>query len=251
VTYKQVWAQVAKLSNRTDRIEKTQIRIGETFFREWGLNAGKFRLCTQSLTGVARLNIPYVRSAVLKTLAQCNGCHQGAVKGREAATQKRFFWFLFLSKGNGPHMRVRIVTLLVGTALGATGGFAQQKTLPAVHQNDYSASREITLQGKVLEYSDTSTTAPVGAHVKLQTASGEVDVHLGNARIISANHLALAAGDAVTVTGENVAFGGGTMFAARSIQKGGVSVMLRSKNGMPLLLTPRTANGQATSAGAR
>jgi hypothetical protein len=148
-------------------------------------------------------------------------------------------------------MRLRIVTLLVGTALGAAGGFAQKQTLPAVQQNDYSASRETTLQGKVLEYSDTSTTAPVGAHVKLQTASGVFDVHLGNARIIAANHLALSAGDAVTVTGENVAFAGGTMFAARSIQKGGVSVMLRSKNGMPLLLTPRTANGQVTPAGVR
>lgn len=148
-------------------------------------------------------------------------------------------------------MRLRIVTLLVGTALGAAGGFAQQPTLPAVHQNDYAASRETTVQGKVLQYSDTSATAPVGAHVKLQTASGVVDVHLGNARIIAANHLSLAAGDAVTVTGENVAFGGGTMFAARSIQKGGVSVMLRSKNGMPLLLTPHTANGQVAPAGAR
>jgi hypothetical protein len=148
-------------------------------------------------------------------------------------------------------MRLRIVMLLVGTALGAAGGFAQQKTLPTVHQNDYSASRETTLQGKVLEYSDTSTTAPIGAHVKLQTASGVIDVHLGNARIIAANHLALAAGDAVTVTGEDVSFGGGTMFAARSIQKGGVSVMLRSKNGMPLLLTSRTANSQAAPAGAR
>jgi hypothetical protein len=216
-----------------------------------GFKHGEVPAGRRSLAAVACLNIPHVRSAVLKALAQCNGCHQGAVKGREAATQKRFFWFLFLSKGNGLHMRLRIVTLLVGTALGAAGGFAQQKTLPAVYQNDYSTSREITLQGKVLEYSDTSTAAPVGAHVKLQTASGEVDVHLGNARIIAANHLALAAGDAVTVTGENVAFGGGTVFAARSIQKGGASVMLRSRNGMPLLLTQRTANGQATPAGAR
>ena len=148
-------------------------------------------------------------------------------------------------------MRLRIVTLLVGTALGAAGGFAQQQTLPAIHQNDYSASRETTLQGKVMEYRDTSATPPLGAHVKLQTASGVTDVHLGSARIIAANHLILAAGDTVSVTGENVAFGGGTMFAARSIQKGSVSVILRTKNGMPLLLTPHTANGQVASAGAR
>ena len=187
---------------------------------------------------------------------RCNDDYREPSQGREAATHKKCLWvFIFAKKGNERNMRLRIVTFFAGTALCAGAAFAQQKTpssaLSTVHQNDYSTSRETTLQGKVLEYSATSSTAPVGAHVKLQTASGVIDVHLGNARIIAANHLSLTAGDAVTVTGENVPFGAGTMFAARSIQKGGVSVMLRSKNGIPLLLTPRTANGQAAPAGAR
>jgi hypothetical protein len=41
VTYEQVWAQLAKLSNRTDRIEKTEIQINETFFRELGFKRGE------------------------------------------------------------------------------------------------------------------------------------------------------------------------------------------------------------------
>jgi hypothetical protein len=99
VTYEQVWAQVAKLSNRTERIEKTEIQIGETFFREQGLSAGNFRWCTPGLNAVARLDIPSDRGAVSKAILHRKGCQPGAVQGREAATQKRLFWFLFLYKG--------------------------------------------------------------------------------------------------------------------------------------------------------
>jgi hypothetical protein len=155
-------------------------------------------------------------------------------------------------KGNNVNMRLRMVTLLAGTVLlCASTGFAQQPSVPAVHQNDYVISRESSLQGKVVEYTATSHVAPVGAHVTVQTSSGIVDVHLGNVRLINANHLTLEAGDSVTITGENVPFGSGTVFAARIIQKGSVSVTLRSKNGMPLLVTPRTTNSQQVSAGAR
>jgi hypothetical protein len=149
-------------------------------------------------------------------------------------------------------MHLRMVTLLAGTALAcASTGLAQQQSVPAVQQHDYAISRENSLQGKVVEYTATSHTAPLGAHVTLQTAAGVIDVHLGNARLIAANHLSLEAGDSVTIIGENVPFGSGTVFAARIIQKGTVSVTLRSKNGMPLLVTPRTTNGQQASAGAR
>jgi hypothetical protein len=133
----------------------------------------------------------------------------------------------------------------------ATAALAQQQSKTTTPRaNDYSIARESRLQGTVAKYTATSTTPPVGATVELQTSSGAVNVHLGNARLLTANHLSLEAGDSVTVVGENVPFNGGTYFAARVIQKGTLSVTLRSKNGMPLLLTPRTANGQQP-AGAR
>jgi hypothetical protein len=87
----------------------------------------------------------------------------------------------------------------------------------------------------------------MGAHVKLQTSSGAMDVHLGNAHLLTAGHLSLAAGDSVSITGENVPFGGGTIFAARVIQKGATSVTLRSRNGMPLVMTPRNSSGQLSA----
>jgi hypothetical protein len=129
---------------------------------------------------------------------------------------------------------------------------AQQKPEVLPHENAYSVSRETTLQGRVVVYSASSTTAPMGAHVKVQTSSGVVDAHLGNAHLLTASHLSLETGDAVSITGENVPFGSGTIFAARVIQKGATSVTLRSKNGMPLVMTPRSASGQLPApAGAR
>jgi len=79
---------------------------------------------------------------------------------------------------------------------------------------------------------------PLGAHVKLQTSSGIVDVHIGNGKLLTANHVALQAGDAVKITGENVAYGQSTVYVARVIQKGSQTVTLRSLHGTPLAGTP-------------
>jgi hypothetical protein len=65
--------------------------------------------------------------------------------------------------------------------------------------------------------------------------SGQVDVHLGNAKLLEANHLTLNAGDSVRIVGENVVLGdGSTFFAARIIQKGTQALALRSVRGFPL-----------------
>ncbi len=101
-----------------------------------------------------------------------------------------------------------------------------------------------------MTYTAASATPPAGAHVELRTSSGVVDVHLGNAHLLTANHLSLEPGDSVTIVGENLPLGDGTFYAARVIQKGSLSVTLRSKNGIPLLVTPRNSSGQS-AAGAR
>jgi hypothetical protein len=109
----------------------------------------------------------------------------------------------------------------------------------------YDAARETVITGTVVQYSAKSATAPMGARVSLQTSSGVVDVHLGNAKFLEINHFSLQAGEAVRATGENVALRSGTIFVARSVQKGSQVVMLRSKNGIPLMATAAPANGKA------
>jgi hypothetical protein len=94
------------------------------------------------------------------------------------------------------------------------------------------------VQGTVVSYTAASTVAPIGPHVKVQTASGVVDVHLGNASLIKQNDLILAPGDAINIVGENLSFGSGAVFVARVLKKGSQTVTLRNLNGVPLTAKP-------------
>src|SRR3984957_8587836 len=116
----------------------------------------------------------------------------------------------------------------------------------------YDVARETVISGKIVQYSAASTTPPLGAHISLQTSSGTIDVHAGNAKLLQASNISLQAGDSVSITGETVQFGNSNVFVARLIQKGSQSVAVRSKNGVPLLPTAVNANGKiASPAGAR
>lgn len=113
---------------------------------------------------------------------------------------------------------------------------AAQQTAPSAAQQlqSYDQRREVSLVGKVVTYDAASSVAPMGAHVLLQTPSGQVDVHLGNAKLLQASHFELNAGDSVRVIGENLAYGDGTIFAARVVQKGAQALALRNAKGFPL-----------------
>lgn len=129
---------------------------------------------------------------------------------------------------------------------------AQQLPHAIVHSSSkaaYDVARETVLSGKIVEYSATSKSAPMGAHITLQTSAGIVDVHAGNPKLITASNVSLQAGDSVSITGENVDFAGRTLFVARTIQKGMQSVAVRSKNGTPLRPVSRSADGRIVSPG--
>jgi len=123
---------------------------------------------------------------------------------------------------------------------------AQQKTQSAAQQMcAYDVSREVSLQGTVVSFEENSSTAPLGPHVVIQTTSGQVDVHLGDARLLKANHLTLAAGDSVRVVGENVTHGTSSQFFARIIQKGNQTLTLRSARGFPLRPASKAGKSEA------
>ena len=111
-----------------------------------------------------------------------------------------------------------------------------EKAMPSDAQllQSYNANREISLVGAVVKYETASAVPPMGAHVTIQTASGQVDVHLGNARVLQASHLQLNPGDNLRIVGEPMAFGDGTYFAARIVQKGLQAVAVRNARGFPL-----------------
>jgi len=115
-------------------------------------------------------------------------------------------------------------------------GANAQRAMPSDAQllRSYNANREISLVGTVVKYESNSTVPPMGAHVTLQTASGQVDAHLGNAKVLDAHHLVLNVGDKVRIVGEPMALGERTYFAARIVQKGTQAVAVRSARGLPL-----------------
>jgi len=111
---------------------------------------------------------------------------------------------------------------------------AQQKTQNAAQlPSSYSVSREVSVQGAVVSFAENSTAAS-GSRVTLQTSSGPLEVHLGNLRLLEADHLTLSQGDSIRVVGENIAVNGGTEFLARLLQKGNQTIALRSTRGFPL-----------------
>ncbi|MBZ5700990.1 MAG: hypothetical protein LAN84_04015 [Acidobacteriia bacterium] len=106
-----------------------------------------------------------------------------------------------------------------------------------------NAAREIVLEGQVLRYTASATTPPLGAHVVLQTAGGAVDVPLGAASYLQANHFSLASGDVVRIAGVQSSTRQGSVFLARVIQKGGQALVLRTAQGAPLGLAGARASG--------
>jgi len=97
-----------------------------------------------------------------------------------------------------------------------------------------NAARETVLEGQVLRYTASAPTPPLGAHVVLQTPSGAVDVPLGAASYLQANHFSLASGDVVRIVGVQSRTRQGSVFLARVIQKGGQTLVLRTAQGAPL-----------------
>src|SRR5262245_43082468 len=61
---------------------------------------------------------------------------------------------------------------------------SQAKSATTTTPTSYDVSREVSIQGTVVSYTENSTAAPSGAHVVVQTASGPVDVHIGNGRLL-------------------------------------------------------------------
>jgi hypothetical protein len=132
-----------------------------------------------------------------------------------------------------------------GVFLLAIPVLAQQRTTTADAARRYDTSREVSLQGTVVSFIPNSSKPPLGPHAIVQTASGQVDVHLGDSRMLQAAQLTLAAGDSVRVIGENVVYGDGPQFFARVVQKGNQAVALRSARGFPLRPVGKAGKAEA------
>jgi hypothetical protein len=160
--------------------------------------------------------------------------------------QKRIRDFSWGREMNGPIRWNSLSAWIWMVLLFSASADAQQTTQSVPQQRRaYDVSREVSLQGTVVSFAENSSAAPFGPHVVIQTTSGQVDVHLGDARLLKANHLTLAGGDSVRVVGEGVSDGTGSPFFARIIQKGSQTLALRSTRGFPLRPASKAGKSEA------
>jgi hypothetical protein len=142
---------------------------------------------------------------------------------------------------------IRRAAFLVGILLllcGAAGAqqLAQRPQAPPRGLAG-NAARETMLEGQVLRYTASATTLPLGAHIVLRTPSGAVDVPLGAASYLEANHFSLVSGDVVRIVGVQSLTRQGSVFLARVIEKDGQALVLRTARGAPLGLAGARALG--------
>jgi hypothetical protein len=140
-----------------------------------------------------------------------------------------------------PTIRITTATFMFVSSLALCYSAEAQQSVQAAPARlvSYNLNREVSLVGTVVKFEKASNTPPMGAHVLVQTSSGQVDVHLGNAKLLQANHFELNAGDSIRIVGKNLAYGEGSIFAARIVQKGAQAVALRNSRGA--LLTAASA----------
>jgi hypothetical protein len=128
------------------------------------------------------------------------------------------------------------------------GAFGQQP--PATRAGEYDVKRESDVVGTVVAYAANSKTAPFGARVTMQTGSGVIEVHLGDARLLAANHFSIATGDTLRIVGETLSAGNANLFVARIVQKGTQALAVRSARGFPIpYVAPRDTQSAASHRG--
>jgi len=133
-------------------------------------------------------------------------------------------------------MPIRKTFLFIAVAaLFSAAALAQEKSpLASARFGAYDVKQEGTLVGTVIDYKPSSTTPPLGARLTLQTPAGVVDVHLGDARLLTANHFNIQSGDTLRIIGAYTPVGSSSLFLARIVQKGTQALTLRTQRGFPV-----------------
>jgi hypothetical protein len=140
--------------------------------------------------------------------------------------------------------------LVIATAAAALCGGArgqQAAAEPAARAGEYDVKRESDVVGTVVGYSANSKSAPFGARATVQTSSGVIEVHLGDARLLAANHFSIATGDTLRIVGETLGARNMNLFVARIVQKGTQALAVRTSRGFPIPYVAPPSNQSAAA----
>jgi len=103
----------------------------------------------------------------------------------------------------------------------------------------YNTATETTLQGEVRAVEDFTcpvSESEIGRHLRLQTSSGLVQVHLAPARVMRSQKFSFAPGDKIEVLGSKIRLQGQDSLIAREITRGNESFFIRDREGKLLLI---------------
>src|SRR4026207_2052334 len=93
-----------------------------------------------------------------------------------------------------PQFRRYLALLWLGAAPSLALAQRPNAKSVATTPGGYNIANDSSLGGTILSCAENSNTPPLGTHVLLQTSSGNVDVHLGDARVLHQAKLSLAEG---------------------------------------------------------
>jgi|SRR5580765_4533216 len=136
-----------------------------------------------------------------------------------------------------PLGKMKFIVVVVCAAALAGAVFAQRPGASSAAKpapGAYNIANDISIQGTVLSYTENSSSPPIGVHVQLQTSSGNVEVHLGDARLLHLAKFTIAPGASIRLVGQSRTVGSNAIFFARLVQSGTQVLRVRTDHGLPL-----------------
>ena len=103
----------------------------------------------------------------------------------------------------------------------------------------YNVSAETTIRGVVRTVEDFSCPVSeneIGRHLRLQTATGMMEIHLAPARVMRSQKFTFSPGDQIEVSGSQLSLQGQESIIAREITRGSESFFVRDRQGKLLLI---------------
>jgi hypothetical protein len=159
-----------------------------------------------------------------------------------------------MSRYRAPVFFLTVIWLLAFSISVAPTAFAQTPsaattTAPRI----YEAARETTVGGTISEVvTRPKAGLPLGLHLMVETAQGQMDVQLGPYFGRLAAQKGLLPGATIQVTGETFHFNAGDVFLARTITVGNQTITVRNQYGFPVRPVPpgaRTVRGTQRTGG--
>ena len=131
-------------------------------------------------------------------------------------------------------IRLTLVTSLALIALIALGAQAQGPSTPGGRgARLYDPKTVLTLSGKVTAVDRTGPMG-LGLHLRLETSSGTMPIHVGPMWFLQTKGIDLAVGDVIEVTGSRITFDGEPAVIAQTVKKADQVLVLRDVQGFPV-----------------